>query len=112
MAKEVRRRQRAVSTRVSEKKRKSNRLGVFAIVSATIIVIVAICIQNSRLEKKLERLQEKEQYYAELLEEENKRTAELEEYAKYVKTKAYIEESAKKLGLVYPDEIIFKPKEE
>ncbi len=112
MAKDVRKRQRTVSTRVSEKKKKPNRLGVFAIVSATIVVIVAICIQNNRLEDKLLKLREKEQYYAELLEEENKRTLELEKQEKYVKTKAYIEESAKKLGLVYPDEIILKPREE
>lgn len=100
-----------MSTRVSEKQKKSNKLGVFAIVTATMIMIVAICIQNNKLEKKLEKLKAEEQYYAELLEEENQRTLELEEKAKYVKTKAYIEETAKKLGLVYPDEIIIKPKD-
>ncbi len=83
---------------------------MFAIVTATMIVIVAICILNNRLEKKLEKLRAEEQYYAEILEAENERTLELEEKAKYVKTKAYIEETAKKLGLVYQDEIIIKPK--
>ena len=100
-----------MSTRVSEKKRKTNKLGVFAIVTATMVVIIAICIQNNRLEKKLEKLKAEEQHYTEILEEENERTLELEEKAKYVKTKAYIEEAAKKLGLVYPDEIIIKPKD-
>lgn len=111
MAKEVKRKKRAVRTRVSEKKKKTNKLGVFTIIVVSMIMIVAICVQNNRLEKKLEKLKAEEQYYAELLAEENDRTLELEEKAKYVKTKAYIEETAKKLGLVYPDEIIIKPKD-
>ena len=41
--------------------------------------------------------------------EEEERTKEIEEYAKYTQTKKYIEEVAKdKLGLVYEGEIIFK----
>ena len=45
-------------------------------------------------------------------EEEEKRTAELQEYKIYVKTKQYAEEVAKeKLGLVNPDEILLKPTE-
>ncbi len=111
MAKNVKQKQKVVSTRVSTRKNKSGKLGAFAIVTVSFVIIVAIFIQNNKLEQKLEKLKEQERYYAELLEEENERSAELEEKAKYVKTKAYIEETAKKLGLVYPDEIIFKPKD-
>lgn len=96
---------------MTTRKKKSNKLGVFAIIMVSLIMIAVIFIQNNKLEKKLEKLKEEESYYAELLEKENERTAELEDKAKYVKTKAYIEETAKKLGLVYPDEIIFKPKD-
>ncbi|MDE7156566.1 MAG: septum formation initiator family protein [Lachnospiraceae bacterium] len=42
-------------------------------------------------------------------EQESSRTEELEAQKIYVQTKQYIEEMAKKLGLVYPDEIILKP---
>lgn len=111
MAKNKKRRQKVVSTRVTTRRKQSGKLGAFVIVVVSFAIIVAIFIQNNKLEKKLEKLKIQEQYYAELLEEENERTAELEEKAKYVKTKAYIEETAKKLGLVYPDEIIFKPKD-
>ena len=46
------------------------------------------------------------------IEEENKRAEDLEEYEKYTKTSAYVEEVAKeRLGLVYEDEIIFQPEE-
>ena len=44
------------------------------------------------------------------VDDENKRSDELSEYEKYVKTKKFVEEIAKnKFGLIYPDELIFKP---
>ena len=47
------------------------------------------------------------------LESEKARKKELEEYKKYVNTKEYIEQVAKaKLGLVYPNEVIYKEKED
>ncbi|MBP3337929.1 MAG: septum formation initiator family protein [Lachnospiraceae bacterium] len=104
------RRKKAVSTRVATRKKKSNKLGIFVTVVASLAIVVAISFQNNKLEQKLEKLKLEEENYQELLDKEQDRTAELEEKAKYVKTKAYIEETAKKLGLVYPDEIIFKPK--
>lgn len=59
-------------------------------------------------EKREARIQELESMIA----EEEERAKELEEYRKYIQTKKYIEEVAKeKLGLVYPDEIIFKARE-
>ena len=43
------------------------------------------------------------------IEQEEKRTEEIEELKKYVQTKKYAEEIAKeRLGLVYEDEILFK----
>ena len=36
---------------------------------------------------------------------------ELKEKEDYVKTDEYIEEMARKMGLVYPDEVIFKPED-
>ena len=45
------------------------------------------------------------------LDDEQKRTDELNEYKKYIQTKKYVEDVAKdKFGLVYPDEIIFRGK--
>ncbi len=47
------------------------------------------------------------------METEQSRQKELEEYKKYVNTKEYIEQVAKtKLGLVYPNEVIYKEKED
>ena len=42
--------------------------------------------------------------------EEKNRTVEIADYRAYIETKSYIEEIAREvLGLVYKDEIIFKP---
>ena len=44
------------------------------------------------------------------IKQEEKRGEELSDYQKYVQTKKYMEEIAKnKFGLIYPDEIVFKP---
>lgn len=83
------------------------------ITSVIVIVVVGLCIffnirmkdireQNAADAKEIEKLQEE-------LESEQDRAEELEEYSKYVNTKQFVEEFARdKLGLIYPDEIIFK----
>lgn len=43
--------------------------------------------------------------------EELKLSEKLKEKEVYVQTNAYIEEQARKMGLVYPDEVIFKPED-
>ena len=46
------------------------------------------------------------------IDEEEMRTEEIEEMRRYMQTDRYVEEVARdKLGLVYPDEVIFKPEE-
>ena len=46
------------------------------------------------------------------IESEQQRTEEIEAMEEYKNTKEYVEEIAKdKLGLVYDDEILFKPEE-
>ena len=69
---------------------------------------------NTRRKRRVLRIRELMLSYQALREkeEEEKRTAELQEYKIYVKTKQYAEEVAKeKLGLVNPDEILLKPTE-
>jgi cell division protein DivIC len=47
-----------------------------------------------------------------LLEDESERTEEINELADYVQTDEYVEKVAReKLGLAYPNEIIFEPAE-
>lgn len=57
----------------------------------------------------LYQLEARENKLAKEYEQEQQKSEELEEERAYVQTKMYVEEMAKKLGLVYPDEIIYKP---
>lgn len=67
-------------------------------------------ISNRSSQEELDKLNEEKDKLMSQIEDEQKRTLELEELRVYVKTMKYVEERAKQLGLVYPDEIIYKPK--
>lgn len=61
--------------------------------------------KRNALQQQAEQLQNK-------IDEENDRTAELQEFETYTHTKKYAEETAKDvLGYVYDDEIVFKLEE-
>ncbi|MBR3243774.1 MAG: hypothetical protein IKF90_13950 [Parasporobacterium sp.] len=60
--------------------------------------------KNAELELRKARLEQ-------LLEDENLRKGMLENEEVYIQTKKYIEEKAKAIGYVYPDEIIFRKDE-
>lgn len=93
-------------------KKASNKLISFVIVTVVIFLGVLcgskgkeIQAQNTTAEDQIQALQEQ-------IESEEARTDELEEYSKYVNTKQFVEDMARaKLGLIYPDEIIFKAEE-
>ena len=74
-----------------------------------LIVLTVMCLLVTGFYAK-HRLQQKNLVYQ--IEEEEQRSKDIEELGKYVQTKKYVEEVAKeRLGLVYPDEILFKAKE-
>ena len=97
----------------SEKKHDSKKILLTVLITAVVIGFLGISAvkladlrkTNAELEARLERLEE-------LLAEEEERSAELEEEAVYVQTQEYIEEKARSIGYVYPDEIIFRQEEE
>ena len=103
---------RARAERIKKKKetqRRSTLLSMGIAILTVLILAVALLVgkaslaaKNKEYEKQVEQLQAQ-------IDEENKRTEELKEYEKYVQTKKFAEEVAKrKFGLIYPDEIIFK----
>ncbi len=84
-------------------------LSISALALLFCIVIGAQMIQKYNTLKELKQ-QEKElnqQYQDELALSE-----ELKEQEAYVKTDDYVEEMARQLGLLYPDEVIFKPEDD
>lgn len=78
---------------------------VFLAVGAMIVMqIIQLRTKHAELEARKTRLEE-------LLKDENLRKEMLENEEVYVQTKKYIEEKAKAIGYVYPDEIIFRKEE-
>ena len=78
-----------------------------------------VCIIITALAVKCRSLTDKNDAYAhqiatleEKISEEEGRGERIEAFRKYTRTNAYIEKVAReKLGLVYPDEVIFQPQE-
>lgn len=92
------------------KKKKSSKGGVIAISLVVMMLFTVIAVKSAELKEKNEAYMEREQVLREQIADEEERKAELEEYEKYVQTKKYVEEVAReKLGMVYENEVIFKP---
>lgn len=100
------RRQRAYK----KKDRWGNRLAIIGITLVVFSLGVVVNVKSASMKKKDLEYQVKEEALTKMVEKEQSRAEELEEYRIYVQTKEYIEEVAKqKLGLVKPDEILLKP---
>lgn len=94
---------------VFRQKKKENRLGMTMVSIVVLMVLVVIAFKSVELRQKQEAYAARISQLEEQIAEETQRTAEIEEYGKYTKTKKYVEEVAKdKLGLVYEGEILFK----
>lgn len=91
------------------KRKRSNRA---AMVGITVVVALLLCglfLQGMRLQEKAEVYAAKEAQLEADIEAENERTQEIEDQKKYMQTKKFVEEVAReKLGLVYPNETIYK----
>lgn len=75
------------------------------ILLASVLTVNAVTLQAKNKSFKQQEAELKIQ-----IDEQRERAKEIEEYEEYVKTDAYIKEVAEeKLGLVDPNEIIFKP---
>ena len=73
------------------------------------MIMVVVSISGRKLREKIDAVSETQTRYERLLQEEEKRKQDIEEFGKYTQTKKYVEEVAQdKLGLVYEGDIIFK----
>ena len=93
-----------------KRRRRSNIIAMAAAV--TVVVVLSIATWNGKqvLAQKNDIYADKKQELSQKISEQESRSESVEEYKKYVQTKKYIEDIAKnKFGLIYPDEIVFKP---
>lgn len=96
-------------TKMGRRKKFRKHLSTMAISCVILLMLVFVTVASMGLKVQNMNKQERIESLNALIEEEEKRAEEIEEYSKYVQTKKYAEEVAKeKLGLVYEDEIIFK----
>lgn len=95
--------------KMSRKRRKTPWASVILVGTVVTVMMCGVWISTSTLNTKLADYHERENVLKQQISAEQERAEDIEEYAKYVQTNAYVEEIAKeKLGLVFEDEIIFK----
>lgn len=94
---------------IMTRKRKKGKLVTFGISLIVLFFVAVMCMQIRDSKAELKSLQRQETKLTAQLEDEKKEAEELEERRVYVQTKKYVEEVAKQIGFVYPDEIIYKP---
>ena len=102
--------------KIKEDNKKNRQLRKFRF-AITIVIAIIICLvinyQRINLKKKQLEYNNKISRLDVRLDEEKARSDEIEEFKAYVQTKQFAEDVAReKLGLVYPNEIIFKENEE
>ena len=92
------------------KKRKPRKNYIFTVTVAVVVLIFCVICgsQVLRLQHRNAELKEREARLIELLNNEELRKLSLEDEEAYIQTTKYIEEKAKSIGYVYPDEIIFR----
>lgn len=100
------------SQREAQKAMKARHKNLTLVAFVVIVLCGVISFKKIELNQKIAAYEKRiAQLEAEKAEEEQ-RTEEIEEYKAYVQTKKFIEQEARdKLGLVYPDEIVFEPEE-
>lgn len=91
-------------------KKQSSRSGAVAILVIVLAIGLFMASQTGPLKKRVEQLKKTEALKQEQLDEEKERSIDLEQERIYVKTMQYVEEKAREMGLVYPDEIVIRPR--
>ena len=101
-----------MSKRVVRRKRKQSGFVLFLAMLVMVMVVVACTVRSIGLYKRSKELKVVKANLEVQLQEANIKSEQLKEKELYMQTKDYIEDEAKnKLGLVYPDVIVIKPKE-
>lgn len=105
---------RTTSRRRRSRRRSSvlgyHRQSVAVITFVLALLICVLTVNAVTLQAKNRDYKQQESELKAQINEQKERSEEIKDYEKYVKTEEYIKEVAEeKLGLVDPDEIIFKP---
>ena len=95
--------------RVAYRKRHQNRFSMFLVSLVVLLIMVVVAVKSVELRQKIDAKASEVAQLDAQLDAEKQRAQDIEEFAKEVQTKGYIEDLAReKLGLVYEGEILFK----
>lgn len=106
-----------MSRNVSRTKKKKNirlttRMGMFIVVGCLALLTIVVIYKAQDLKSQKESLQVQAAELQTQLETAKQDYKKLEQREEYMKTDEYVEDVARsQLGLIYPDEIVVKPKE-
>ena len=96
-------------SKVAYRKRSQNRFSMFLVSLVVVMIMVVVAVKRDDLQQKVDAKRAEVTELEMRIAEEQKRTESIEEFAKEVQTKGYIEDVAReKLGLIYEGEILFK----
>ena len=99
-------------SRVSKSKKRNDNRGMIVGISLVVIMFcVILIVQTFNAYGTLSDLKKQKKELTQEYNDQLELSDELKEKEDYVKTDEYIEEMARKMGLVYPDEVIFKPED-
>ena len=93
---------------VVKAKLRKNRIIAFFVGMAAVFSCIILLTQIMDTKAKNQDLAARSKRLDMQIEEQHNRQEELRDNEEYIRTKEYIEERAKAIGYVYPDEIIFK----
>lgn len=95
--------------RVAYRKKAQNRLGMFLVSLVVVLIMISVAIKGVELRQKVDAKAAEIERLEAQIEDQRKRSEEIERFGKETQTKGYIENIAReKLGLVYEGEILFK----
>lgn len=96
-------------TAMAKRRKRNNIISYLAFAIVVVLITVIMMFQSRNVKNKLNDYELREQALGEQIAAEQARSEEIDEFEKYVQTKAYAEEQAQeKLGLVNEGEIIFR----
>ena len=91
---------------------KRRRTGLGITVITVLLLFAVISVKKVGLDNKDRALKEELARYEQELSDTQNEKQDIEEYGRYVQSDEYKEDVARhKLGLVYPDEIVFEPED-
>lgn len=92
-------------------KRRKGKTAIIVLIIGALIVCGILFYGQRELQKELREIQFRIDETDKKIEAEEEKTKELETERIYRETEDYIEDKARELGLVYPDEVVIKPGE-